>query len=458
MDTSTIFENPWNPAGDLVWKCYNQNEWEGRLQTMMGEEGEEEMYNVANFWGDVLALKELMGMMEKIMIPNILLRKSSMNQQHITPIVSPNGLSPADVYTGTEELKKILGGKEQEASKLQRMFFEEGIYPQQWRKRGVLERQNGTRKWKWQPLLLQSMMFNVETKKTSISFHSIEKNGYGSALSTALSAIGMTGMFFNISTILVVMRSLISTMIEDDLTMQTSKFFLENHTYWRLWVEWLQVIYDDLGFWQQTYDKKGVWNMPNGKLFRIMRPFTTLFPCMSQIIQARSTMDKTGVIRMLMYTTHLFIEWTERFVDYLFRERLTQTATEFDHAVKGFKENTLVFLRHMSSMGITNVGYEQSILWNDVYIEEKRLPFHMYVWNGFNFKKIQQLKNILSIIAYQRTLLFEFIESIYPLNDVFKPNFLEYGRMNLEFYEKIQEIDFKKDKNHISEALHYGDR
>jgi hypothetical protein len=85
MDTSTIFENPWNPAGDLVWKCYNQNEWEGRLQTMMGEEGEEEMYHVANFWGDVLALKELMGMMEKIMIPNILLRKSQ------------NGLYPSKI-------------------------------------------------------------------------------------------------------------------------------------------------------------------------------------------------------------------------------------------------------------------------------------------------------------------------------------------------------------------------
>lgn len=446
---NTLFENPWDPSSDLIWKCYNQREWETRLQSMVldttgsatGAPGEDDLLNVANLWGDLQGYTDLVGIMKTIMIPNIQLRSKGLNADITTPlVVTADQAPPSEMFQAVQALEKQLVTREEEGDKLRKLFYQE-IYPESWRPRGTLERLNGTRKWEWAPLLIHSMLFSQEKRITN----GVLDKGYGSSMASSLSTLSMSTMVFNISMVVTVLRAMLTTMMEEDICMQTSAWFRETEAYWKMMNEWLQSQYDDLGSWQQKHDKKGAWNQPNGKLFRLLRPFSTLFPGLSLVSRARETMDKTGVIRIMFYQGSIFQEWLELWVQYLYREKLDVTAGELHAVVMGLKEKTTTMLKNMSAMGISNIGYEQSILWSDYYIERRMLPPGLYMWRGGHgqWKALQKIKNVFSILAYQRSLLLEFLDTTYPLNDVFRPHLKEYTKYHRIVYDTIQALEFR---------------
>jgi len=452
---NTLFENPWDPSSDLLGKCYNQREWETRLQSAAldvgggrssgdGHPGEDDVFSVANLWGDLQGYMDLLGILRTIMIPNILLRSKGLNADMTTPLVvmTPDQAAPSEMYHAVIALQKMVVEKEKEGEKLRRLFYQE-IYPEAWRARGTLERMNGTRKWEWAPLLIHTMLFSQEKRITS----GVLDKGYGSSMAASLSTLSMSTMVFNISMVVTVLRAMLSTMMEDDICMQTSSWFRDTEAYWKIINEWLQGQYDDLGTWQQRHDKKGTWNQPNGKLFRLLRPFSTLFPGLSLISRARDTLDKTGAIRVLFYQGALFQEWLGLWIQYLYREKLDVSARELEGVVDTMREKTTAMLENMSAMGITNIGYEQSILWSDHFIERRMLPPCVYMWRGGSgptqHKALQKIKNVFSILAYQRSLLLEFIDTTYPLNDVFRPRLKEYSKHHRVLYDTIQALEFR---------------
>jgi len=461
---NTLFENPWDPSSDLLYRCYNQKEWEPRMQAMImvipnasvamaatdDAVNEDDVLHVANIWGDLQGFLDLIGVVEKIMIPNIQIRGKGMNKNVTTPILTPDQTGPLDVVKGANVLAGHLKNKSEQAVRLRRLFYQE-IYPNSWKKRGVLERMNGTRKWEWSPLLIQSVLFSNPSSDKKIS-NGILDHGYGSSMASALSTLSMSTMYFNLSIVVTVIRSLLHTLMEDDICMQTSHWFRNNEAYWKMLNEWLQGRYEELGSWQQHHDKRGVWNQPNGKLFRILRPFSTLFPCLSLVSRANNnTMDKTGVLRMLMYQSALYGEWMNLFVDYLWREQLDLTAKGLEAVVDHFRGKTRTLLENMSNLGITNIGYEQSILWSDLFLEKRMLPPSLFSWRGNgDLKALQRIKNVFSILAYQRTLLMDFIDDTYPLNDIFRPHFQTYSRLNKEIYTYLQEMEFQSSSSTVS--------
>jgi len=321
-DSTALYENPWDPVEDLLYRCYHAGAWENRICTaLVVEDHEDVVFQVANLFGDAQGLSALCGILEKVFLPILVDRK------HLSESLSEEAV---------EHLREMIDKRRSHLERLQDMFFQE-IYPPAWAKDGVLERVMGTQKWLWKPLILMCHK-NPRRKPTA-----------------SLSSVALLNGVFQVSVIVSVIRSLLSTMMEEDLSSQTMVWFESNKAYWKLWLDWAQAFYDDLGNWQQAYDKKGTWNSAQGKICRVLRPFSTFFPSLSLFVDDR-VMDKAGMVRIWLYHTFLFQHWVKIFIRCLYREKFTSTANDLQTALNIYSQFTEAWVDGLTAAGITNIG------------------------------------------------------------------------------------------------------
>lgn len=416
-DEALSFENPWDPSKDLFYKCYNRDEWESRACVALVVVSQEDtLYQIVNFFGDVRGLYALCGIVEKVILPVV-----------VSTSTTSTGEGPT---TPAGHLAEILAPKLSQMDRLEDMFYED-IYPDEWSHHGVLERAAGIQKWVWKPLLLACM-------KKSVS------HGKGGNATSLSSAVVMNGYGFSqLSGLVSVIRSLLSTILEDDLSSQTLVWFESHASYWKLWLEWLQSFYDDLLQWQTLYDKRGVWNAPHGKLNRIIRPFSTFFPSVSLFFHEK-TLDKSGVIRMLLYQTRILHRWIRILTRALSRvPSFTSVSRTLKNSAVAHHEFIDVWIEHLTPAGITNLGYSQSLVWNDVFLEYNPLPPFMALWTNLqNPRKLAFLKNFISTSIYQQLLWLDLLETTYTHNELFRPMIREFRAATTVLYKDVQTLEF----------------
>lgn len=404
-----LFENPWDPSTDLIHQCYNASAWENRVCTsLIVEEHEEALYHVANLFGDTQGLSALCALLDKVFLPLFVSRSP------------PDG----DARTAAEGLYRIFEKKKEQADRLEDVFYEE-VYPLEWARHGALERIAGTQKWVWKPLIL--------------ACHSSMKTGGRSTPPICLSSIVMKTGSVQMSALVSIVRALLFTIMEEDLASQTSCWFESHRSYWKLWLDWSQAFYDEICHWQQTHDIKGVWNTPQGKLCRVLRPFSTLFPSLSLFLETQ-VIDKCGMIRIFLYHTFILISWLRIFSRILIRLRAPPM---LQPALAKYTKATEAWIDRLSAAGITHLGYYHSIVWSDAFIEHRPLPPLLYLWKSMsNPRKLYQISAFFSTVVFQRSLLLELLESSYAHNELFFPMIREYKKINDELYKTLQTLDF----------------
>jgi len=411
VEDASVFDNPWDPTADLIHACYNASQWEGMAcSALIAENHEECVYHVINLFGDADGLAGLCGMLEKVFLP--LLSTTATDE---------------NVKNGATRLSQIISTKRIDIHRLKDLFYSD-IYPSSWNQHGAIERSSGIQKWLWKPLILQ-----CQTAQQRHSKH----------VHSGLSSVAMMTNLFHVATVVSIMRSLLHTILEEDISSQTSRWFESQRPYWKLWIDWSQTFYDDLCKWQETFDKKGSWNTPQGKLCRILRPFSTYFPCLSFFFDS-TTLDKCGMVRVFLYHTFTFLAWLQIFTRCIIRCQgaSSRGSVSLQSITERYTRFTEEWVSRLSSAGITNLGYYQSIAWADAFIEYRPLPPMLFLWKDMTDpRKRQQVCDFLASVVYQRSMLIDLLESTYSHNDVFSPLLKAYRDVNLNLYRELQTLD-----------------
>lgn len=437
QDDLKIFENPWNPQHDLLWKCYRQSEWESCLNAFLGSSGVEmvdEIFHVSNILGDTRGLSDLCGVMETSLIPSAYSRyvlsdtpKTVLESFHSD--MKYSGHVPESIRNGVEKLSLIFKNKVTDIGHLVDIFYET-VYPEEWRERGFLDALHGVRKWDWNPFLLSCLTPAQTTHGKTAPHHS----------PITFSSITLATNTFQLSVVVSLIKLVVYTLIEDDTSSQTSAWFDQTKKYWIVYRQWLESFYDELSLWQQEYDKKGLWNTPQGKLCRVLRPCSTYFPCLSFLLTPK-TPDKCVFLRVILYHTFVYTEYLVQWSRYLYREKIHTLANQVSSCSQELEQHTNDFISGLSSCGITQMGYKESLIWHDKHIGRKPIPPCLHLWLRLTPKRFQMLKNFFSLVGFQRQMILDIIQQSFTLNTVFESVFHRFVSVNLSVYQKLQELD-----------------
>jgi len=390
MDVS---DNPWEPSRDVFAACLS-NDWTVLVSRAVDPCG----YHTMNILGDLSGVHDLTGLLVDVLLPAMLSKT--------------NGCESGQV------LLMSLANKATELRRLVDIMFAEVI--NELEDSGLISQATVCRKWDWWPF---------------VSRCHDGKNGDPVA---SLSSLAMTHNTAVVSPIVFVLRCLIHTIIEDDIQSRISPWFESHKAYWKLLTEWLEAFYEILGAWQQSHDKKGVWNQPHGKLFRAIRPFSTHVPCMSLVLMRNGTMDKSGILRIVLYHTIMFTRilraWNRQLIGW---GGISARADDLEASTDNF-------IRVLSSVGITRVGWLPSILWGD-----KHLPTVVPMPPALEgcgrpqneAVRFGEMKNFAATVAYQRNLCLQMLMEAFAFTEIFKAPLDEFIRSNRSVYESIMTME-----------------
>ena len=238
-----------------------------------------------------------------------------------------------------------------------------------------------------------------------------------------------------LTTNVAILRSFVSTILEDDLLAMKHPVFKED-----LFVALRQRLEQQVEFlkqWEREHDSQRS-DTVHARVLRTLRPFTHYLPILHLFFIKK--IDKAPLLRILLLHHRQAIILGNEFLAHLTADGLGAFAEKYRDMLVKLKDQYYAFRNNLAGCGVQTVGYQE----HEIDIDETtplRYRLDMVDTGGCDPLQRSYAKYALMIHTYQRLQFAHLLTTEIPMNDYLRLQFNEYLKVQELYYRSLHHLD-----------------